>query len=174
MMVVVVSPSVNDPLSFGDAQKQFSIEQLVSKSGVERLDVAVFPWTDLGNVQRSNIRLIEPLADPLGYEFRAIVTADVSGPASHREQVTKGFDNCRCRKRTANLQCQALASEFIDHCKNLQWASILGPISQKVIGPDVILMLWPVADAPIGTTAWQPPSFCCFRGPCICSCFHNQ
>ena len=49
VIVAVKSPPVDDPTRFLQAQKQLSIQQLVTQLAVERLNVAIFPRAAFGD-----------------------------------------------------------------------------------------------------------------------------
>ena len=74
-VVVVKSPAVDDPACFSQAQEQLTIQELITKPAVEALHVAVLPGAALGNEQRLDLCLVEPLVHLLGHELWPIVTA---------------------------------------------------------------------------------------------------
>jgi len=70
LIVVVKTPAVDDPPRVLQSQEQFSIQQFVPHLSVERLEVAVFRGTALGNIQRVDAGLGQPAAHAASNELR--------------------------------------------------------------------------------------------------------
>jgi hypothetical protein len=63
------------------------------------------------------------------------------------------------RERSSNFDCQALASEFVDHYQEPNLTAIFGSIGDEVVRPDVIFVLGTSTDAAVlATTIGQPPA----------------
>ena len=69
-VVVVKSPTVDDPASLCQAEEQLAIQELITQLAVEALHVAVLPGAALGNEQRLDVGLAEPFAYLLRHELR--------------------------------------------------------------------------------------------------------
>ena len=69
-VVVVQSPTVDDPASLCQAEEQLAIQELITQLAVEALHVAVLPGAAWGNEQRLDVGLAEPFAYLLCHELR--------------------------------------------------------------------------------------------------------
>ena len=164
-VVVVKSPTVDDPASLCQAEEQLAIQELITQLAVEALHVAVLPGAAWGNEQRLDVGLAEPFAYLLRHELRPVVTADELGSPSHGKQVTQDFHNLPGGERSSNLDRQALASEFVDHYQEPNLSSIFGSIGDEVVRPDVIFVLGTSTDAAIlAATIGQPSATVLFSG----------
>jgi hypothetical protein len=67
------SPHLNQYLRLLQRVKDFSIQQFVSHLAIEGFNVAVLPGTAWLDVQRSDLKPLQPVPDSFGDEFRAIV-----------------------------------------------------------------------------------------------------
>ena len=163
-VVVVKSPTVDDPASLCQAEEQLAIQELITQLAVEALHVAVLPGAAWGNEQRLDVGLAEPFAYLLRHELWTAGTdaqrwsaADELGSPSHGKQVTQDFHNLPGGERSSNLDRQALASEFVDHYQEPNLSSIFGSIGDEVVRPDVIFVLGTSTDAAIlAATIGQP------------------
>ncbi len=114
MMIVIGPPSIDDPLGFCHAQEQLSVEQFITKAGVERFDVSVFPRRSFSNVQGANFRLCQPTTHRSADEFWSIVTANELRASSDCEQVTQNINNLLGPEAAPHLDCQAFSSVLVD------------------------------------------------------------
>ena len=72
-LVVLPSPSLDQDLGLLERVEDLSVQELVAKLPVERLDVAVLPWTPALDEERPDIHSLQPISHSLGREFGAVV-----------------------------------------------------------------------------------------------------
>jgi hypothetical protein len=60
MVIVIESPTIDDPAGVFQAGKQFTIQELITEAAVEALHVAVLPGAPFGNEQGLHARLVQP------------------------------------------------------------------------------------------------------------------
>ena len=77
--VVVISPILDDDLGFLERVKDFAVQKFVAHSSVEALAVAVLPraaWRDESGLCADGL---DPVADGLSNELRAITPSEYIG-----------------------------------------------------------------------------------------------
>ena len=97
------------------------------------------------DIQRLDRRAREPRANRLGNELRAVVAADVLGPATHREQFRQHVDHPVSRDPAAHLQGQTLPRVLVHDRQPFQRPALVCPVVDEVPRPDVIFVLRPMA-----------------------------
>lgn len=125
-------------LSLTQRQELFACQALIAKSTVEALDVSVLPRTAWFDVRRSHIDSLEEGANTTADKLRTVVATDELRDAADREDIDQQLDDVVTSTSTANLQSQALASELVDQGKDLQRATVSGPIKDEIDRPNMI------------------------------------
>ena len=98
MVIVIESPTVDDPAGVRQAEEQLTVEQFVAQAAVEAFDIAVFPRAPLGDEQRLHAGSLEPPRHRLGYELGAVIAAQMFWCTSHGEQILQHFNDALGRE----------------------------------------------------------------------------
>src|SRR3954463_2938575 len=141
--VVVPPPALDDDLGLGQRVEDLTVEQLVTELAVEALAVAVLPGATGLDVGSLRPHRGDPLADDLGDELRAVVGADVLRHAAQDEQVREHVDDVDRAQLAADPDCQALTGELVDDVEHAVLPSVVGPVLDEIVGPDVVRVLRP-------------------------------
>jgi hypothetical protein len=145
--VVVAPPALDDDLGLAQGVEDFTIEQLVAEASVEALDVAVLPRTARLDVSSLGADCRDPFLHSLGHELRSVVGPDVTGNATHDEEVRQNVDYIDCFELAGDTDRQAFVGELVEHVEHPILASIVGAVLDEVVGPDMIAVLRPQPDA---------------------------
>lgn len=145
--VVLIAPLLDDDLRFLQAEEDLLVQTLVTKLAVERLTVAVLPWTARLDVERSGTEPGQPATDHLSGHLRSVVRTNVLRNAADEHNVGQCFNDAKTVDATGNPDGQAFAGILIDQGHEPDAATIMGLGFDKVIAPDVIAMPWPEPDA---------------------------
>ena len=161
--IVVTAPAFDDDLGFAQRVEDLAVEQLVPQACIEALDVAVLPWTSRLYVRRLGAHSRDPFLKRLGHELRPIIRPDVAWNASQDEQVRQYVDHVDCLEPAVDPDRQAFVRKLVEDVEHPVFAPVVGAVLHEVVGPDVIGMFRPQADA--GTIPEpQPASFGLFMG----------
>src|SRR5262245_6224309 len=155
-MVVLVSPLPRQHPRLQQAAELLGVEELVPQPAVERLRVPVLPRRARRDVQHLDRLLLQPAADRLRDELRAVVAADVPRRAAPADQRREHGDDRTRRQRPPDLQRQALAGVLVHHAQPLQRLAVGRPVVDEVPTPHVIAALGPAPDTAVGTRT-EPP-----------------
>lgn len=79
LVVVEVTPALDDDLRFARILEPLAVEALVSQLAVEALDVAVLPRTARCDERRTDVLVSEPPHDRTGGKLGAVVAAHELG-----------------------------------------------------------------------------------------------
>ena len=145
--VVVASPALDDDLSLAQRVEDLAIEQFVAQAGIEALDEAVLPWTASFDVGGPCAHGCDPVLHGFGDELGAVVGADVPGNTAQDEQVRERIDDIDGLEPAGHTDGQALMGELVDDVEHADPAPVMGAVLDEVVGPDVIAVLGPEADA---------------------------
>src|SRR6187402_3072623 len=145
--IVMTAPALDDNLRLAESVEDLAVEQLVPEPGIEALDIAILPraaWSDVGGLG-SDRR--DPLLDGLGDELRAVVGAGMARHAAQDEQVGEHVDDVDGLELASDADRQALVRELVDDVEHPEPPSVVRPVLDEVVGPDVVAMLGPQPDA---------------------------
>jgi hypothetical protein len=145
--VVVTTPALEDDLRLVERVEDLPIEKLVTQARVETLDEAVLPrtaWCDVGGACADSC---DPVLHGFGQELGAIVGADVAGHAAQDEQVRQRIDDVDGFEPAGHSDRKTLVGELVDDVEHTEPAPIVSAVLNEVVGPDVIAVLGPEADA---------------------------
>jgi hypothetical protein len=145
--VVVASPALDDDLCLAQSVENLAVEQLIAKAGIEALDIAVLPGTAPLDVSGLGADSCDPFLHGLGDELRSVVGADVSGNAPQGEEVGQNVDHIDRLELAGDTDRQAFMAELVEHVEHPIPTSVMGAVLDKVVGPDMIAVLRPQADA---------------------------
>jgi hypothetical protein len=145
--IVVTSPALDDDLGLAQSIEDLAVEQLITKAGVEALDVAVLPRAAPLDVSGLGTDSRDPFLRSLGDELRSVVGPDVSGNAPQDEEVGQNVDHIDRLELAGDTDRQAFMGELIEHVEHAILASIVGAVLDKVVGPDMIAVLRPQPNA---------------------------
>jgi hypothetical protein len=145
--VVVVPPALDDDSGLSERVEDFAVEQLVAKARVEALDVAVLPGTAPLDVSGLGADSCDPFLHGLGHELRSIVGPDASGNAMQDEEVGQNIDHIDRLELAGDTDRQAFMAELVEHVEHPLLASVMGAVLDEAVGPDMIAVLRPQADA---------------------------
>ena len=139
--VVVASPLFDDHLGLLQAVEDLAVEQLVPEACIEALDVAVLPWR-----ARLDERCLGPdRGDPPTYGFSdelgAIIRPDVGGWSTHDEEIGEHVDDVDRGELATDAYRQALAGVLVQDVQRPEHPSIVCPVMNEVVGPDVVGVL---------------------------------
>jgi len=143
----VAPPALDDNSGLSERVEDFAVEQLVAKARVEALDVAVLPRTAPLDVSGLGAGNRDPFLHGLGHELRSVVGANVRGNAMQDEEVGQNVDHIDRLELAGDTDRQAFMAELVEHVEHPILASIMGAVLDKVVGPDMIAVLRPQADA---------------------------
>src|SRR5215211_931895 len=145
--IVMPAPALDDDLCLAESVEDLAVEQLVPEPSIEALDIAILPgaaWSDVGGLGSDRE---DPLLNGLGDELRAVVRADVARHAAQDEQVREHVDDVDGLQLASDADRQALVRELVDDVEHPDLPFVMSPILDEVVGPDVIAVLGPEADA---------------------------
>src|SRR5262245_9058880 len=94
--------------------------------------------------------------DRPGDELRTVVTANMFGHATNREQIRQHVDDFVSGHASFHLQGQAFTCVLIDQRKPLQGPAATRTVENKVPRPDVVRMLGPTTCATVATVSQAP------------------
>src|SRR5260221_3670037 len=136
-----------DDLGLAQSVEDLAVEQLIAKAGVEALDVAILPRAAPLDVSGLGTDSRDPFLHGLGDELRSVVGPDVSGNAPQDEEVGQNVDHIDCLELAGDTDRQAFMAELVENVEHPVFASIMGAVLDKVVGPDMIAVLRPQPNA---------------------------
>ena len=139
--IVMAPPAFDDDLSFSEGVEDLAIEQLIAKTGVEALDIAVLPRTARFDIGSLGADSGDPFLHGLGDELRSVVGPDMTGNAAQDEQVRQNVDDIDCFELAGDTGRQAFVGKLVNDIEHPISASIVGAVLDKIVGPDVITVL---------------------------------
>ncbi len=145
--VVEVSPLLDQHLGFPQSVEDFSVQALVPQLTVEALTVTVFPGATGFNEECLGADPSEPLPDGFGGELRPVVGSNMLGLAVADEQLSQNVEHILTVQFALHIDGQALTGVFIDDRQHPKGATVMCPIHDEVIGPDVVASHRPKPDA---------------------------
>src|SRR5215210_1342013 len=154
--IVVASPIFNHDLGLLERVEDLTFEQFIAELRVEALAVAILPRAAWLDVSRLGPHSRDPLPHGFGHEFAAVIGPNMARNTAQDEQVREHIDHINCLQLPAHPDGQALAGELVDDVEHAELAPVMGAILDKVIGPDMVGILWPQPDA--GSVSKPEPS----------------
>src|ERR671912_1193787 len=155
--IVVPAPCLDDDLGLLERVEDLAVEQLVPEFRVKALDVAVLPWAAWGDIDGLCAYSRDPALDCLAGELGPIVGPYVAGHAAQDEEVGQHVDHVGPLELSCDPDRQAFAGELVEDIEHPDLPAVMGPGLDKVVGPDVVGVLRPQADA--GTVVEPEPPF---------------
>jgi hypothetical protein len=116
--VVVAPPALDDDSGLSERVEDFAVEQLIAKSRVEALDVAVLPRTAPLDVSGLGAGNRDPFLHGLSHELRSVVGPDVSGNAMQDEEVGQNVDHIDRLELAGDTDRQAFMAELVEHVEH--------------------------------------------------------
>jgi hypothetical protein len=98
----VASPALDDDLGLAQSVEDLAVEQLIAKTSVEALDVAVLPRAAPLDVSGFGTDSRDPFLHGPGDELRSVVGPDVSGNAPQDEEVGQNVDHIERHRHSAS------------------------------------------------------------------------
>ena len=135
---VVMAPLLDDDAGLRQRVEHLTIEQLVAHSGVEALNVAIFPRRAGFNIGRPGTDRADPISYFPGNELRPVVGTNVFRRTTQDEQVGQGIDDIRGVKLACKADHQRLLCKLIDDVEDAVSASVMRAVLHEVIGPHMI------------------------------------
>ena len=131
-------PGFDQDLGFGQAEEDLAVEQLIAQLAVEALAVSVLPRAaglDVGGLgaDRGN-----PLAQSQGDELRAVVRPHIGRPPAQDHHVGQGLQYVGGVELALDPDGQGLVGELVDQAQHPELPSVMGPVLDEVIGPDMV------------------------------------
>src|SRR5947207_3174994 len=156
---VVVGPTVllDDDRGFVHREERLLVEALVPEAAVKALAHAILPGFARINVGGGDARALEPPLDPVGDEFRPIITAQILRRAPPAHQLRDDLEDALGREGARHGDAQAFLGELVDHGQALEARAIGARIVDQVVCPDGV--------RPIGTRAQPGPRAQLAPGP---------
>jgi len=145
--VVVASPIFDHDLGLLECVEDLAVEQFIAQLAVEALAIAILPRAARFDVGGLGSNSGDPISECFGNELRSVVGADVGRNAARDKQLAQGFDDVGGLELPCDPYGQALTGELVDDAQNPERLSVVGAISNEVIGPDVVGPLGPQTDA---------------------------
>lgn len=136
--VVVLTPLLDHDRGLCQRVEYLAVQQFIAQLAIEGLNVAVLPGAtglDVGGLgsDRGN-----PFPQVHRNELRTIVGPNVLRYASGDEQITEDRDDVGGVEPPRDLDCQTLPRELIDDAQHTIRLSIVRPVGDKVVGPDMV------------------------------------
>jgi len=141
------APALDDDLRLAQRIEDLAVEKFVAQASIEALDEAVLPWAGGSDVGRLCPDGADPILHGFGDELGAVVGTDVLGNAAPDEQIRQRVDDVDRLQSSRHPNGQALVGELVDDVEHADFASIMGAVLDKVVGPDVVAPLRPEPDA---------------------------
>ncbi len=156
--VVVNPPTIDQDLGFTQRVEDLAVEQLVSEFAVEALDVPVLPWTPGLDVQRGHAHFAQPVPHHIGGELRSIIRANIFRYAPRGHQPGQSLKHIIAAEIPRHINRKTLPRVLIDHREHPKAPTVMCPGMDKVVTPDMVLVLGSQPDAR-STTEHQSTSF---------------
>src|SRR2546425_4640880 len=123
---VVVRPTVllDDDRGFVHGKERLLVETLVAEAAVKALAHAILPGFARINVGGGDARAPEPPLDPVGDEFRPVVTAQILRRAPPAHQLRNDLEDALGREGARHGDAQAFLGELVDHGQALEARAI--------------------------------------------------
>ena len=87
ILVVVVSPSIEQRARMAYVAEPLDIEKLIPQATVETLRVTVLPWASWCDVKCLDVEPRQPLPNCFRSELRTVVAADMFWRSKHSKQL---------------------------------------------------------------------------------------
>ena len=145
--IVVAPPVLNQHLCLAKCREDLPIQEFVSEFRVQALAVAILPWTSRLDIERPDADPAQPLPHADRDELGTVVGANVLRWAVGDEEIGQTVEHVVGSKPSGNHDRQAPARELVEHHEHAEGATVLCPILDEVIGPNVVRPLRSQTDA---------------------------
>lgn len=136
--VVVLTPLLDEDLGLLEGGEDLPVEQFIPEACIEAFDIPVLPWRAWGDVGGLGANGSDPVFDDPGDELGAVIRPDILWRSAQDEQIRQSIHHIGGVEPPINPQHQGLPGELVDDDQDPVWASVLGSILDKVIGPDMV------------------------------------
>ena len=143
----MATPAFDHDPGLGQRVEDLAVEELVPKSGVEALAVAILPWA--ARLDECGLRADgdDPFPHGYGDKFRPVVRPYVGRHAAQDEQVGQGVDDAGRVQLSIDPDRQAFPGELVDDVEHAEFSSVMSSGLDEVVGPHVVGILRPKTDA---------------------------
>ena len=131
--IVDLSPSLHKHFRLIQRIQHFSVQKLVPHLADERLHIAVLPGAPGLDKQRRHVKPVQPPADRLSREFRAIVGSNVFRDSSGQEQLIELVQNIPGPDPPGHMERKALPGVLVDDGQDLQGPAVGRPLHHHVV-----------------------------------------
>ena len=145
--VVVMPPLLDEDLGLLEGGEDLAVEQLIAEAGIEAFDIPVLPRRSRCDVGGLGTNGSDPVSDDPGDELRAIIRSDILWWPPQDEQIRQSIHHIGGVEPAISSKHQGLSGKLVDDDQDPVWTSVMRPVLDKVIGPDLVRPLRPKTDA---------------------------
>ncbi len=143
----MVAPALDQYFGLLQRVEDLRIQQLVPELAVEAFVVSVLPRAAGLDVERLHPDPPQPVTYGDDRELGSVVRADMVGRAILDEELRDVRQDALAVQLAVHMDGQTSASIFVDDRQHPEGPSVMGPIHDEVIGPDVVRAFRPEPDA---------------------------
>ncbi len=136
--VVVTPPALVQDLGLGQAVEDLAVEQFVAQLAIEALAVDVLPGVALRDVDGLGADRGDPFAQSDCDELQTVVRPNIGRRAAQDHLIGQGLKHVGGVELPFHSDGQRLMRELVDQTQHPELLSIMGPILDEVVGPDVV------------------------------------
>lgn len=145
--VVVLTPLLDEYLGLLEGGEDLPVEQFIPEAGIEAFDIPVLPRRSRCDVGGLGTNGSDPVSNDPGDELGAVIRSDILWWPPQDEQIRQSIHHIGGVEPAISPKHQGLPGELVDDDQDPVWTSIMRPILDKVIGPDMVRSLRPKTDA---------------------------
>lgn len=146
LAVIVLSPLFDDELGLLECVEDFAVEQVIAEARIEALAIPILSGRARCDVGGLGSRSADPVPNLLCNELWPVVGTDECWRPPQDAEIRQRIHHINGVQFPADPDRQRLPSELIDDVQCAIDPPIVSPVLDKVIGPNMIGMLWPEPD----------------------------
>ena len=151
--IVVASPVLDQHLRLAERREDLAVQELISELRVQALAVAVLPRASRFDVERLDADPTEPASYVSGDELGSVVGPNVFWRAVSNEEIGETVEHVIGSEPPCDDDRQTAARELVEHDEHAECATVLCPILDKVVRPDVV---WSLGSQPHARPVGEP------------------
>jgi hypothetical protein len=133
-----VTPAFDSGSCARQTKKPVGIETFVTKSAIERFDVAILHRPAWFDVPQQHSMLFAPSAQGTRDELRSVVDVDLFRKSSCECELLENADHTQSWQTGIGFGGQTLARVFIDDCKDAKRSTERQGVAEEIHGPSLI------------------------------------
>ena len=151
--IVVASPVLDQHLRLAERREDLAVQELISELRVQALVVAVLPRASRFDVERLDADPTELASYVSGDELGSVVGPNVFWRSVSNEEIGETVEHVIGSEPPCDDDRQTAARELVEHDEHAECATVLCPILDKVVRPDVV---WSLGSQPHARPVGEP------------------